>query len=46
VIEPNRLLRLKAGIRMNLDPATRQLFWQPRAGAEILPAEGLKLYLN
>lgn len=46
VIEPNRLLKLKAGIRMNIDPETRQLFWQPRAGAELIPAEGLRLYAN
>lgn len=46
VIEPNRMLKLKAGLRINLDPVTRQLFWQPRAGAEMIPAEGLKLYVN
>ena len=41
----NDLLNLRLGMRANYDINSRKIYWQPRGGVEMTPAEGLSIYL-
>ena len=40
----NDFLNIKLGIRANTDITSKKIFWQPRGGVELIPAEYLSLY--